>query len=452
MKGRQKMIIQNYEQNMRRAYEAINSIGKTTKSTEKQALLEQQHDNVALKTFLGLTYNPYLQYYIKKIPKVKTSASLQSDEAHWAKFLSMLVKLNARTLSGNAALETCQSILSECSLEEQFLFERVLKRDMKCGINVKTINKVFPDLVQVYEVMLAEKLNVAEVETIGSKSWKDLPDAYVVEPKLDGLRLNAIKTNGAVTLRTRNGKVLSGYTSLTEELTRVLEEGMVYDGELTSMEFEAGQKDNPDADCFTKLMNDAFSHAENKEGIYNIFDVVPLSMWRTQSLTQPYKERKAHLEETLNDRYENIKLVLSSEVFHKDRQADLTKTVELMYKFLSMGYEGAMVKNIDAPYEFKRTKNLLKMKLMDTIDLEVLEVLEGEGKYEGMLGKVRCEYKGNDLFVGSGWSDEERERYWNNPNLLIGKTIEIAYQNETENKDGSKSLRFPVKKCVREDK
>ena len=92
------------------------------------------------------------------------------------------------------------------------------------------------------------------------------------------------------------------------------------------------------------------------------------------------------------------------------------------------------------------------MKLMDTVDLEVLEVLEGEGKYEGMLGKVRCEYKGNDLFVGSGWSDEERERYWNNPNLLIGKTIEIAYQNETENKDGSKSLRFPVKKCVREDK
>ena len=45
-----------------------------------------------------------------------------------------------------------------------------------------------------------------------------------------------------------------------------------------------------------------------------------------------------------------------------------------------------MLKNWDAVYEFKRTKNLLKMKLMDTIDLMVTDVYEGTGKYTGMLG------------------------------------------------------------------
>ena len=113
-----------------------------------------------------------------------------------------------------------------------------------------------------------------------------------------------------------------------------------------------------------------------------------------------------------------------------------------------------MVKDWSSKYEFKRSKSLLKMKLMDLIDLVVTDIYEGESgsKYEGMMGGVTCDYEGYPLGVGSGWSDSERAYYWSHPEEIIGKTISISYQNKSENLDGGKSLRFPVKKIIRFDK
>ena len=68
------------------------------------------------------------------------------------------------------------------------------------------------------------------------------------------------------------------------------------------------------------------------------------------------------------------------------------------------------------------------------------------------MGGVYVEYKGNKVGVGSGWSDEQRLKFWRNNNDIIGKTIEIAYQAETQNKKGEKSLSFPVFKQIRVDK
>lgn len=82
----------------------------------------------------------------------------------------------------------------------------------------------------------------------------------------------------------------------------------------------------------------------------------------------------------------------------------------------------------------------------------MVELYEGTGKYKGMLGGVYVEYKGNKVGVGSGWNDEQRQKYWDNPNEILGKTIEIAYQAETKNKQGGLSLSFPVVKQVRKDK
>jgi DNA ligase-1 len=113
-----------------------------------------------------------------------------------------------------------------------------------------------------------------------------------------------------------------------------------------------------------------------------------------------------------------------------------------------------MLKDVSKTYTFGRSDSMIKMKLMDTVDLIVTDIYEGDkhSKYEGQMGGVYCDYKGFRLGVGSGWSDEERLHYWKHPNDIIGKTIEVAYQAETSNKQGGLSLSFPVKKKVREDK
>ena len=115
--------------------------------------------------------------------------------------------------------------------------------------------------------------------------------------------------------------------------------------------------------------------------------------------------------------------------------------------------------NLDTSYKTKRHAGLLKVKEFYTDDLLVTGVYEGEkgSKYEGLLGGVYVDYKGNVVKVGSGFSDKEREEFFNDKDLIIGKVIEVQYFEETENqKDDGLSLRFPtykqVYKMIRDDK
>jgi len=66
------------------------------------------------------------------------------------------------------------------------------------------------------------------------------------------------------------------------------------------------------------------------------------------------------------------------------------------------------------------------------------------------LGSIVVDYKGYELGVGSGFSDKDREYYWNNQDEIVGKIVEISYFEESSNDKGTESLRFPVFKAVRE--
>lgn len=112
--------------------------------------------------------------------------------------------------------------------------------------------------------------------------------------------------------------------------------------------------------------------------------------------------------------------------------------------------EGIMI-NLDTPYECKRTKNLIKVKKFYTYDLRVTGVEEGTGRNSGKLGAVIVNFKGNDVRVGSGFNDDQRVNYWQHPELIIGRVIEVKYKEVTKNKQGTESLQFPVFIRVREE-
>lgn len=108
--------------------------------------------------------------------------------------------------------------------------------------------------------------------------------------------------------------------------------------------------------------------------------------------------------------------------------------------------------NLDVPYQFKRTKSLIKVKKFYTLDLECINIEEGEGKNSGTLGAIVCKYGDNVVRVGSGFTDEQRNYYWNNPSEIIGRIAEIKYKEITQNKNGGVSVQFPVFCSVRFDK
>lgn len=439
-------------------FNALKAIQNESGTLNKQSILQQNASNDALKNLLYLAYNPYIQFYIKKIPKVAPQG-VGTYETHYVNFLDLLGKLSHREITGNAAIEAVKTFLSDCFSDEQVWYSRVLGKDLKIGLADKGINKVFSQLIPMYEVMLADKIDPDKLDD--PKIIKVLPERMTIQYKIDGYRLNIHRpTDDEVIIRTRNGKTVSGYDEL-EESAKHLPVGYVYDGEIVAPEMLkwinqniiSGGTSEANRDFFSETMSHAFSKESDKKGVFIVFDVVPINDWIVHRCDMDYEER-FHLLQRLVQPLElpNITPITSSQVFLKVDKNTIPKILDLFHQFISQGWEGAMIKDLDAPYQWKRTKALLKMKLMDTVDLPVMEMYEGTGKYTNMMGGVYCDYKGNKLGVGSGFTDEQRQKFWSDPNQIVGKTIEVAYQAETTNKHGQKSLSFPIFKQVRNDK
>lgn len=454
----------SYQPNpVEQAFLALEQIGNTSSLKEKQAILQENQDNEVLKAMLLCTYNPYYQYYVKKLPvKVNAAEGEGVSESRFTRLLELLVDLHQRKVTGNAALDEVAEFLTSLSTQEYTWYSRVITRDLKIGLAEKGINKAIPGLVPVYEVMLADKVNPEDLNLDTPKALKMLPNRIVTQYKIDGYRLNIhVDVNHNIEVRTRNGKVVEGYTELEQEAREKLPVGYVYDGEIVAPELfewiasntESSQATVPNRDLFTEAMSHAFSHEENKQGIFNMFDMVPISEWKSYNTTESYEARLQRIQDLVSPlELKHIVVVPTSRVYLKSNPDDMKAIVDEFHYFLDIGWEGLMIKNLDSPYEFKRTKNLLKMKLMDTIDLVVTDVFEGRGKYAGMMGGVYVDYKGYPVGVGSGWDEAQRRKYWDNPNEILGKTLEIHYQAETTNKNGGLSLSFPVVKSIRTDK
>ena len=166
-------------------------------------------------------------------------------------------------------------------------------------------------------------------------------------------------------------------------------------------------------DLFSEVMSHAFSKEENKQGIFNMFDMIPIKEWETHKTTETLETRANRIKELIEPLdLKQIVLVPTSKVYYKNRTQDINEIIEKFHEYLNVGWEGLMIKDWDSVYEFKRSKTLLKMKLMDNLDLPVVDVYEGTGKYVGMMGGVYVEFRGNQVGVGSGWSDEQRQYYW----------------------------------------
>lgn len=175
-----------------------------------------------------------------------------------------------------------------------------------------------------------------------------------------------------------------------------------------------------------------------------IHDALTMNEYMGRDKT-PYSERIARL--IKGDIETHCKSLFLPLTIIANEQSDILDMAETIWVY---GGEGVVIKNPNAPYSRgKRNWDLMKLKQSVSYDLLVVDVMEGRGKYKGMLGKLILRWKNNKIIaVGTGLTDSQREEWWKDKNKIIGQIVQIdAMKESTEG-----VLREPVFKGIRYDK
>lgn len=415
--------------------EFFNRLAANNSRNYKIAELEAHKDNTVLREIIHLALDPFTQFYIRKIPKYTHNALQPSIALQYA--LSQLFDLSSRTVTGNAAIAHLTDILSSCDPDDAKVIERIIQKDLKCGVSVSTANAVWTGLVHEYPVMLCSPFEQKLVDKVKFPA--------IVQKKEDGMRFNAIVREGACEFRSRNGKEIQLLGELEDEFI-CLANGMdvVFDGELLVA--------NDDGFCDRQTGNGILNKAnkgtikleEAKKVHAQLWDMIPYAYFVTGHCPTSYVLRFTNLSgKTFPDR---IHLVETSLV------NSLEEAQTIFEEYLANGDEGIILKDGYGEWEDKRAKHQIKFKGELECDLKIVDVEEGTGKYEGMLGAIVCESADGILRVnvGSGFSDEQRKTFKKSD--LIDRIVAIKYNMRSKNKAGDESLFLPIFVELREDK
>lgn len=240
-----------------------------------------------------------------------------------------------------------------------------------------------------------------------------VPSSYAVEPKIDGVRVivEVCRQTLAVAMKTRNGNPLPSINHLGYWFADIAQQHGVF-----TFDCEAVSG----ADFY-----DAVGAIRSSEPAKDAF----LWLLDLPDDVGTYRERRSLM----------AKFCFSDSVRLVESFMGISPN-DAFRRFVSQGFEGAMVKDADAPYtQGKRSNAWLKVKAVDAEDCPVVSVHEGEGRLAGTMGHVVVENNGRLVRVGGGFTDEQRSAIWANRDTVIGSWLEVTFQSKTP--DGS--MRHP---------
>lgn len=402
----------------------------------KISVLTKWKNNEVVRAYLNFIFNPFVRTGIsaKKFERAM-SMDAPGRVSPW-ELMQYLQQHNTGTDEDLAVVASCDTALGPSYRD---LLRAVVCKDLPIGIDVKTINKVIPNFLPEFSVQLAQKY-FEKPERLEGKH-------FAITTKIDGGRIIAIKENGQVAFYTRAGQLYEGLVDLEREMAERLPDNFVLDGEITLLDYQNYDSKH----AYKQAMK--ITRADNeKHGVKMlVFDGMPLSDWKTQTSSLTYLQRRQMLDCMSGLSSNDLTYFELLPILYLG--SDTSKVLELLESETARGQEGVMINVCDAYYDFTRTWNLMKVKKMNTLDLEVVGYEEGSGRLTGTLGALHVRYKnGNIVKVGSGFSDELRALIWLEPSDFVGKIAEIQWFEETTNADGGISLRFPVFKDFRPDK
>lgn len=431
----------------------LEAIAETSSRNEKLELLKKYEDNADLQRTCYLALNPMIKFWIKKIPEslnTDPTETLQYSLYSLSQALDILEdEFVTRLVTGNAAIERLRNLLTYLSFDDQEVIKKIINRDLRCGISDKTVNKIWKKLIPVFEPMACARAT--------SKNLAKMEYPAFVQKKEDGARLVAIVTPDGVTYHSRNGKEVSLFGVFDApliEAAKAEDKSFVLDGELLAKKNTKIANRQTGNGLMTKAIRGTLSEEEAKSLHFVIWDLVDLNHFIAGYSPTIYSERwKALFTLYIVYGFEykpNLSLVYTREV------SSLVQAQEEFRKALEAEHEGIILKDKRGAYKNKRVDFQIKFKAEKTADLRIKGVIRGTGKNEDRMGALNL-YSDDGLVevsVGTGFSDKDREWFWDHKDEVKGKIVEILYNDviQDKNRPDISSLFLPVFKATRDDK
>jgi DNA ligase 1 len=417
----------------------VRDLRATSSTIDKQGIVEDycNHNSEAAnftKNILLYTYHPLWQYNVTS-DNLKKKSHLRGRDFGSIYFL--LNALKDRQITGHDAIGAVNTFIDNYPEYEE-LIHCIIDKDLKTRAGDKIINKAIPDHIPEFSVALADKYEPKLVD------WKD---GWYVSRKIDGARcICIVDDNGDAAFYSRTGKSFETLGVVSDGIKALGVTNVVFDGELCLVDDEG----NEDFQGIMKQLKKKDHTIPNPS--YKIFDMISHDEFYSKKgqRNKPYSIRYNNLREVMRENTCTCLSVLGQELIKDDDHfQEWTKRAN------DYGYEGLMLR-ADEPYKGKRSKDLLKVKKFFDDEYVVVDTEFGPFRYvkdsaeceETMLSAVTIEHKNHPVRVGSGFTIEQRQEFYQNPDKILGQIITVQYFSESENQDGGISLRFPTFKYL----
>jgi ATP-dependent DNA ligase len=418
---------------MTEVFDILEDLAANPSRNYKIAKLQEHEHNKVLREVVRLALDPFTQFYIRKIPAYEATGSgclLQAMDG--------LFELSNRLVTGNAGVEHLTRILTSLSPKNAKVLERIIAKDLKCGVSTATANDVWMGLIKEYPVMLCSGY---EDKLIEKMKWPAM-----VQLKMDGMRFNAIVRDNAVEFRTRNGKEIHLHGNLEQEFIQIANGiDCVFDGELVVSHLDGIMDRQTGNGILNKAIKGTISDTESALVKAIVWDHIPYMYFVDSYCPTSYKDRFAKFQWGI-DFPNKIQLVQSTIV------ENIEEARAKFEEYYNAGQEGIILKDMSSPWEDKRAKHQIKFKGELECDLKVVGYEEGTGKYVGKLGALVCESSDGiiKVKVGSGFNDEDRKQITKQNS--VGKVVAVKYNARIRSKHEDESLFLPIFVEIREDK
>ena len=394
----------------------LNELNESNSSNYKLDILKKYKDNSELKKLLELTYNRNkYNFNVSKNCIIKDNPSIL--ESNGSKpvdnLLSALEILGEGTIRGNEAHRFVYNHLKHLDNDNKEIFLNVLGRDLKIGLNVKSINKVFKNLIP--------KPNYMRCAVLSEKTLKKINFPAFIQLKMDGTYREIHVADGQV-----SGKTRSGEEYFNPVLFKEMENfpNGYYTGELT-IEGESRFTGNG-------LINSL--NPPYEKITFTVWDYLTDEDYLEKTKT-PYYSRFESLSDIIEKHKSNrVKLVPNHEVNSID------EALKYVSDWMEQGLEGGVLKDKNNVFKNGTSGTQLKIKLKVDAEMRITGFTDGTigTKREGKIGAIQFSNdEGTIKGQCSGFSDEELDLFTKNKDNLIGKIISVEFNDivKSENND-----------------